>query len=144
MKAWFGEAATKENDWAYGYLPMLTGDHSHMTTVTDMADGKVKGYFVMGENPVVGSMNGPLQRKGLRALDWLVVRDFQVTETADFWRESAEDVATEVFFFPAATHTEKDGLSPTRSAYCNGIIKRSSRPARHVANSILFSNSDSF
>jgi formate dehydrogenase major subunit len=109
MKAWFGEAATKENDWAYGYLPMLTGDHSHMTTVTDMADGKVKGYFVMGENPVVGSMNGPLQRKGLRALDWLVVRDFQVTETADFWRESAEDVATEVFFFPAATHTEKDG-----------------------------------
>ncbi|HMJ63561.1 MAG TPA: molybdopterin dinucleotide binding domain-containing protein, partial [Bryobacteraceae bacterium] len=109
MKAWFGENATKENDWAYGYLPLLTGDHSHMTTVTDMADGRVKGYFVMGENPVVGSMNGRLQRKGLRALDWLVVRDFQVTETADFWRESAEDTATEVFFFPAATHTEKDG-----------------------------------
>jgi formate dehydrogenase major subunit len=109
MKAWFGEGATKETDWCYSYLPMLTGDHSHMTTVADMADGKVKGYFVMGENPVVGSMNGPLQRKGLRALDWLVVRDFQVTETADFWRESAEDTATEVFFFPAAAHTEKDG-----------------------------------
>lgn len=109
MKAWFGEGATKENDWAYGHLPFLTGDHSHMTTVADMADGKVKGYFVMGENPVVGSMNGPLQRKGLRALDWLVVRDFQVTETADFWRESAENIATEVFFFPAAAHTEKDG-----------------------------------
>jgi formate dehydrogenase major subunit len=109
MKAWFGEGATKENDWAYDYLPLLTGDHSHMTTVADMADGKVKGYFVMGENPVVGSMNGPLQRKGLRALDWLVVRDFQVTETADFWRESPEDIATEVFFFPAAAHTEKDG-----------------------------------
>jgi len=83
-----------------------------------MADGAVKGYFVMGENPVVGSMNGPLQRKGLRKLDWLVVRDFQLTETADFWREAPEiergdvrpqDIATEVFFFPAAAHTEKSG-----------------------------------
>ena len=72
----------------------------------------------MGENPVVGSMNGPLQRKGLRKLDWLVVRDFQFTETADFWRDAPEiergevkpeDIATEVFFFPAAAHTEKDG-----------------------------------
>ena len=61
-----------------------------MTTVTQMADGQLKGYFVMGENPVVGSMNGPLQRKGLRHLKWLVVRDFQVTETADFWRDGPE------------------------------------------------------
>jgi len=72
----------------------------------------------MGENPVAGSMHGALQRKGLRQLDWLVVRDFQLTETADFWREAPEiergevkpqDIATEVFFFPAAAHTEKDG-----------------------------------
>ena len=118
LKAWYGEAATKENDWCYDYLPTLTGDHSHMNTVADMVDGKVKGYFVMGENPVVGSMNGPLQRKGLRALEWLVVRDFQITETADFWRDAPEiargdvktkNIATEVFFFPAASHTEKDG-----------------------------------
>ena len=118
MKAWFGEAARKENGWCFDYLPRMTGDHSHMTTVTDMADGKVKGYFVMGENPVVGSMNGPLERKGLRKLDWLVVRDFALTETADFWRRAPEidhgevkpeEIATEVFFFPAAAHTEKDG-----------------------------------
>lgn len=118
LKAWFGDAATRENDWCYNYLPTLTGDHSHMNTVTDMADGKVKGYFVMGENPVVGSMNGPLQRKGLRALDWLVVRDLALIETAEFWRSAPEiergeirpqNIKTEVFFFPAAAHTEKDG-----------------------------------
>jgi len=118
LKAWFGEAATQENSYCFDYLPKLTADHSHMTTVTQMADGKVKGYFVMGENPVVGSMNGPLQRKGLRRLNWLVVRDFQLTETADFWRDAPEiergevkpqDIATEVFFFPAAAHTEKNG-----------------------------------
>jgi formate dehydrogenase major subunit len=118
LKAWYGEAAQKENDWCFDYLPALTGDHSHMNTVIDQVDGLIKGYFVMGENPVVGSMNGPLQRKGLRALDWLVVRDFQLTETADFWREAPEivrgeikpeEIGTEVFFFPAAAHTEKDG-----------------------------------
>jgi formate dehydrogenase major subunit len=118
MRAWFDEHATKENDWCFGWLPGVTGDHSHMTTVADMADGKIEGYFVMGENPAVGSANGALQRKGLQKLNWLVVRDFQLTETAEFWRGAPEvqsgavdpeDIETEVFFFPAAAHTEKDG-----------------------------------
>ena len=118
LKAWFGDAATAANGWCYDHLPAITGDHSHMNTVADMADGRVKGYFVMGENPVVGTVNGAMQREGLRALEWLVVRDFQLTETAEFWREAPEiqrgdikpaDIGTEVFFFPAATHTEKDG-----------------------------------
>jgi formate dehydrogenase major subunit len=118
LKAWFGEAATFQNGWCYHYLPNLTGDHSHMTTVADMADGAVKGYFVMGENPTVGSMHGALHRKAMRELDWLVVRDFAPTETAEFWRDApeihrgevrTEDIKTEVFMFPAAAHTEKDG-----------------------------------
>jgi formate dehydrogenase major subunit len=118
LKAWYGEAATQSNDYCYSYLPRLTGDHSHMTTVANMADGDVKGYFVMGENAVVGSPNAGLQRKGLRNLEWLVVRDFSLIEIAEFWKDSpehergevrTEDITTEVFFFPAATHTEKDG-----------------------------------
>ncbi|MEA2600626.1 MAG: formate dehydrogenase major subunit [Acidobacteriota bacterium] len=118
LKAWFGAAATKENGWLFDSLPRLSGDHSHMTTVTAMADGEVKGYFLMGENPTVGSMHGALQRAGMRKLDWLVVRDFAVTESADFWRDAPEiergevrpeEIPTEVFFFPCAAHTEKDG-----------------------------------
>ena len=108
LKAWWGDAATAANDWCYEHLPLLTGDHSHMSTVCDMADGKIRGYFVMGENPVVGSMHGSLQREGLANLDWLVVRDFHLIETAEFWRDRT-DCDTEVFFFPAAAHTEKDG-----------------------------------
>jgi formate dehydrogenase major subunit len=118
LRAWFGDAATSENDWCYDRLPRLTGDHSHMTTVAAMADGDVKGYIVVGENPSVGSMHGALQRKGLRNLDWLVVRDLAMVETAEFWRDAPEidrgevrpeDIGTEVFVFPAAAHTEKDG-----------------------------------
>jgi formate dehydrogenase major subunit len=118
LKAWYGDAATPNNGFCFDYLPKITGDHSHMTTVVNMADGDVKGYFVMGQNAVVGSPNSGLQRKGLRNLEWLVVRDFYLIETAEFWKDSpeyergevnAETIGTEVFFFPAATHTEKNG-----------------------------------
>jgi formate dehydrogenase major subunit len=118
LKAWWGDAATEDNDYCFDYLPRLTGDHSHMTTVADMADGMVKGYFVMGENPTVGSMHGAFHREGMRQAEWVVVRDFAPTETAEFWRDAPEiargevrpeDIATEVFFFPCAAHTEKDG-----------------------------------
>jgi formate dehydrogenase major subunit len=118
LKAWYGADATAERDYLFGRLPSMTGDHSHLTTVSRMAEGKLRGYFVIGENPAVGSVNGALQRKGLRQLEWLVVRDYQQTETSDFWRTAPEiangevrpeDIATEVFYFPAAAHTEKDG-----------------------------------
>ncbi|MDQ6664972.1 MAG: molybdopterin-dependent oxidoreductase, partial [Acidobacteriota bacterium] len=118
LKAYWGDAATAENDWCFDHLPRLTGDHSHMTSVVNMIDRTVKGYFVMGENPVVGSPHAAMQREGLRNLEWLVVRDFVKIETAEFWKQSPEhqrgevktgDIETEVFFFPAAAHTEKDG-----------------------------------
>ncbi|MBW3561785.1 MAG: molybdopterin-dependent oxidoreductase [Actinobacteria bacterium] len=118
LKAYFGDAATPDNDFCYDHLPHQSGDHSHMTTVAAMADGIVEGYFIMGENPVVGSMHGALHRKAARNLKWCVVRDFYPTESAEFWRKGPEfdrgearpeDCDTEVFFLPAAAHSEKDG-----------------------------------
>jgi len=118
LKAWYGAAAHSGNGYCFDYLPAMTGDHSHLSWVADMADGKLKGYFVMSENPVVGTAYGGLHRKGLRRLEWLVVRDLNLIETADFWRAAPEiergeirpeDIPTGVFFFPAAAHTEKDG-----------------------------------
>jgi len=118
LKAWWGDAASAENGWCFDHLPRLTGDHSHLTSVVNMIDRTVKGYFVMGENPTVGSPHAAMQREGLRNLEWVVVRDLAMIETAEFWNTSpehergevkAQDIATEVFFFPAAAHTEKDG-----------------------------------
>jgi len=118
LKAWFGAAATADNDYGFGWLPRLTGDHGTYATVMGMIDGNVKGYFLVGENPAVGSAHGKLQRQGMANLKWLVVRDFQLIESATFWKDGPEiatgemttaDIGTEVFFFPAAAHTEKDG-----------------------------------
>jgi formate dehydrogenase major subunit len=118
LKAWWGEHATAESDYCFDYLPRITGDHSTYQSVLGMLDGKVKGFLVLGENPAVGSANSRLHRLAMAKLDWLVVRDFTEIETAAFWREGPEiesgelktdEIPTEVFFLPAATHTEKDG-----------------------------------
>jgi formate dehydrogenase major subunit len=118
LKAWWGDAATKDNDYCFGYLPRLTGNHSHYQTVLNQLAGECKGFFLYGENPAVGSANGKLQRLGMAALDWLVVRDFSLIESATWWKAGPEietgelrtqDIGTEVFFLPAAAHTEKDG-----------------------------------
>jgi formate dehydrogenase major subunit len=118
LKAWWGAHATAENDFCFDYLPRITGDHSAYRSVLDMLDHKVKGYIVAGENPAVGSANSGLHRKAMAELEWLVVRDVVETETAAFWYDSPEvqrgelrpeDIGTEIFFMPAATHTEKDG-----------------------------------
>jgi formate dehydrogenase major subunit len=118
LKAWWGEHATAENDFAFDYLPRITGDHSHYAMMLKMLDGGVKGMFCVGQNPTVGSANSKLMRQALAKLDWLVIRDFQPTESGSFWRDSPEhesgettaaEIQTEVFFLPAAAHTEKDG-----------------------------------
>jgi formate dehydrogenase major subunit len=118
LKAWWGDAATEENEFCFDYLPRINGDHSHYAMMLKMLDGGVKGMFCVGQNPTVGSANSKLMRLALAKLDWLVVRDFQPIESATFWKDSpehesgeirAEDIQTEVFFLPCAAHTEKDG-----------------------------------
>jgi formate dehydrogenase major subunit len=118
LKAWWGDAATAENDYCFDYLPRLTGDHSAVATAMAMLDGTCKGYFLVGENPAVGTGNSRLHRRALASLDWLVVRDLVEIESATFWRDGVgvetgelrpENIKTEVFLFPAAAHTEKDG-----------------------------------
>jgi formate dehydrogenase major subunit len=118
LKTWFGDAATAENDYCFDWLPRLTGDHNNYRTVLDMVDGKVPGYIVAGENPAVGGANARLQRRALATAEWVVVRDLSCVETATFWKDSpevrsgewrSEDIGTEVFFLPAASHVEKDG-----------------------------------
>jgi formate dehydrogenase major subunit len=108
LKAWYGDAATPENDYGFHFIPRLTGNHSFMGYWLEMADGGLEGLFVMGQNPAVGGPNAALERKALGRLEWAVVRDLVLTETASFWEEQPE-CDTEVFFFPAAGHAEKDG-----------------------------------
>jgi formate dehydrogenase major subunit len=88
LKSWYGPAATRENQFGYDWLPKNVGDHSHMPMFVAMAEGKIKGFLAMGQNPAVGGQNAGYQRQALAKLDWLVVRDLYETETATFWKDS--------------------------------------------------------
>ncbi len=118
LKSMYGDAATKDNDYGYGWHPRITGDLSHIPMMVRMAEGKVKGMMAMGQNPAVGGQNARMQRKALANLEWLVVKDNFLTETAAFWYNSPEvkngelkpaDIKTEVFFFPSAQVAEGEG-----------------------------------
>jgi len=118
LKAYWGEAATAENEFGFGYLPRIDRRHHAYHTALEMLKGGVAGYFLLGENPAVGNANSGLHRRALAELDWLVVRDFFEIESAAIWYDSPEvksgelrtgDIKTEVFLLPAAAHTEKDG-----------------------------------
>ena len=117
LKSMYGAAATPANDFGYDWHPKITGDHSHMPMFVAMAEGRVKGMLCIGQNPAT-SLNAGLERTGLRRLEWLVVKDNFLTETATFWARAPEvergevkpeDIKTEVFFFPSAQVAEIDG-----------------------------------
>jgi formate dehydrogenase major subunit len=114
MKAWYGDAATAENDWAWRNVPRIDGDYSQLPYFDMMREGRVRGYFLFGQNPAGGGPNAGLHRAGLRELDWLVVLDWFPTESAMFWKDDPKgpppsQIKTEVFFLPAAAAPEKEG-----------------------------------
>jgi formate dehydrogenase major subunit len=117
LKSMYGDAATPANQFGYDWHPKISGDHSHMPMFVAMADGQVKGMICIGQNPAT-SLNAGLERKGLRKLEWLVVKDNFLIETATFWNRAPEieagevkpeDIGTEVFFFPSAQVAETEG-----------------------------------
>src|SRR5437870_1825540 len=117
LKSMYGEAATKENDFGYDWHPKILGDHSHIASFAAMADGKVKGMCCVGQNPAT-SLNGGATRLALRQLDWLVVKDNWLTETATYWYLGPEvknggveigDIKIDIFFFAPTRNGEYDG-----------------------------------
>jgi formate dehydrogenase major subunit len=117
LKSMYGDAAQPENDFGWDWHPKIAGDHSHLPMFVAMAEGQVKGMLCIGQNPAT-SLNASLERKALRKLDWLVVKDNFLTETATHWYKAPEvergevrpeDIPTEVFFFPSAQVAETEG-----------------------------------
>lgn len=114
LKGWFGEAATKENDFCYGLLPKGEpgADYSYMYVMDKMYHGKIKGGFIFGVNPMNSFPNTNKMRKALDNLDWMVCAEIHNSETTDNWRRKGVDpkkVKTEVFLLPSAHRVEKAG-----------------------------------
>ena len=115
LKAMYGDAATKDNDFAFHYLPKIERRHSWTDIWNDMYEGKVKGFYAFGMN---GVMIGPDSQKNIDALkkaDFLVVCEIYPDETSAFWQapgitvEEQKKINTTVYRLPGAGFAEKDG-----------------------------------
>lgn len=115
LKSMYGDAAKKENDWAFQYLPKIERRYSWNDIWTDMYNGTVKGLFAFGMN---GVMIGPDSQKNIDALkkaDWLVVCEIYPDETSEFWKspgittDEMKNINTAVYRLPGAGFAEKDG-----------------------------------
>jgi formate dehydrogenase major subunit len=126
LKAIYGNASTKDNDWGYAWLPKVDGNYSWMYIYDDMYRGSSmragakepgpEGFITFGMNPVGLGPNSKKMIAALSKLKWMVVVENTETETAGFWKAPKEyggpdaaQIPTEVFMLPAANFAEKDG-----------------------------------
>jgi formate dehydrogenase major subunit len=114
LKAFFGEAATEENDYGYEWLPKRDAakDYGTLAMFEDALAGKLKVLWVVGQNPAVTLPNLNLMFDAMAKLETLVVQEIWETETAAFWRRPGVDpksISTEVILLPAAFFMEKNG-----------------------------------
>src|SRR5260370_22215800 len=115
LKSFYGDAATRQNDWAYSYLPKIDREYSWTYIWDDMYRGKVKGIFAFGMNGVAIGPNSQKNINALKKADWLVVCEIYPDETSGFWRspgitpDEMKNIKTEVYRLPGAGFAEKDG-----------------------------------
>jgi formate dehydrogenase major subunit len=123
LKAMYGDAAKKENDWAFAYLPKVDKNYSWTNIWDNMYRGTVKGMLAFGMN---GVAIGPDSQKNIEALkkaDFLVVGEIYPDETSEFWmapgisKEEMKKIQTTVYRLPCAGFAEKDGSMTNSSRW---------------------------
>ncbi len=116
MKAWFGNAATAENNWCYDWLPKLDKAYDVLMAFELMYQGKMNGYICQGFNPLASFPNKAKLIEGLSKLKYLVIIDPLATETSEFWKNfgpyndvDSSKIQTEVIRLPSTCFAEEEG-----------------------------------
>jgi len=116
QKAWYGNAATKENDFCYDWMPKISGAWDTLAMFDKMHQGKMNGFVCQGFNPLASVANKKKVGDALGKLKYLVVIDPLATDTSEFWKPYGElneadpaKIQTEVFRLPSTLFAEQTG-----------------------------------
>jgi formate dehydrogenase-N alpha subunit len=116
MKAWYGAAATKENHFAYDWVPKRDAPYDVLHIFELMHQGKLNGFLCQGFNPLAALPNKKKVSAGFAKLKYLVVMDPLETETGEFWKNfgplndtDPAQIKTEVFRLPTSCFAEETG-----------------------------------
>jgi formate dehydrogenase major subunit len=141
MKSWYGDAATKDNNWCYDWLPKLDKVYDVLQVFELMHQGKMNGYFAQGFNPLASFPNKAKIGGALAKLKYLVVIDPLATETSEFWKNFGEfndvdssKIQTEVFRLPSTCFAEEDGSLVSSSRVLQWHYKGADAPGEAKAD----------
>ena len=116
MKAYYGDAANKDNQFAYDWVPKRDGAYDVLAMFERMHQGKMNGFVVQGFNPLASVPNKKKQSAAFAKLKYLVVMDPLETETSEFWKNygalndvDPSQIQTEVFRLPTGCFAEESG-----------------------------------
>jgi formate dehydrogenase major subunit len=135
LKSFFGENATKANDFGYAWLPKLDdGQNASWLMIFDeMYRGTFSGFFAWGQNPTCSGANANKVRVSLAKLDWLVNVNIFPSETSEFWHGPGmkpKNIKTEVFLLPAAASFEKEGSLTNSGRWAQWRYKGGNSPGK--------------
>ena len=153
LRAYYGENATRRNQFGYDYLPKIAegATHSWGYLFDEMYAGKKEGLISFGMNPVAGGPNSIKMIEALGKLKWLIVAENFETETAAFWKAKElqekyygevtdpENVQTEVFLLPASCFAEKDGTFVNSSRWLQWKYKAVDAPGNAMDDQEIIS-----
>ncbi len=112
MKAWFGDHATSENDFAYDYLAKQGEDATWLSLWDKAHQGQLEGFVALGFNPLLAGPDVPRLLEAMSKLKWKVVIDPFMLDSAEFWKSpgmNPEEIDTEVLYLPSSHWIERDG-----------------------------------
>jgi formate dehydrogenase major subunit len=135
LKAWYGPAATIENDFAYEYLPKNDKVYDILQVFQLMSQGKVNGYICQGFNPLASIPDKGKLTAAFSKLKFLVIIDPLTTETSSFWQNHGEFndvdpaiIQTEVFRLPSTCFAEEEGSLVNSSRWLQWHYKGAEPP----------------
>ena len=115
LKAWYGDAATPENDFGFSWLPRLDADYSQLPYFDRMSQGRGEGLLPLRAEP----RRRRAQRAACTARDCAISTGWWCSTGSRSRAPSSgrtirrarrrRTIKTEVFFIPAAAAPEKEG-----------------------------------
>jgi formate dehydrogenase major subunit len=147
MKSWWGDAASRENNWAYDYLPKPDKTYDIIQNVELMTQGKMTGYVCQGFNMIASAPDKAKVFDGLCKLKWLVIMDPLATETSEFWKNFGDyhnadpsKIQTEVFRLPTTCFAEENGSVVSSSRVLQWHWKGAEPPGEALADAEIMSS----
>jgi formate dehydrogenase major subunit len=142
QKALWGDAATKENNWGYDWLPKLDVPLYDIIRAFEMMNnGQLTGYICQGFNPLQAFPDRGKIRRGLSKLKFLVTMDPLDTETSRFWQDfgpqnpaKSTEIQTEVFQLPTTCFAEENGSLVNSARWLQWHWKAAEAPGKAMSD----------